>query len=83
MIFKCGLIDIVYSFRKFLAEILQIEIEIKPNIQIIANDFNGFINFCFRNVCNLFFVIFCFSASLNRSAHMAQSNQCQVLLISF
>ena len=34
------------------------EIEIKiQNIQIKANDFNGFTNLCFRNVCN-------FSASI-------------------
>ena len=30
------------------------EIEIKiHNIKIIANNFNGFPNLCFRNVCNI------------------------------
>ena len=61
MIFKCGPIEPIYSFSIFLAELVEIEIEIKIlNVQIIANDFNGFTNLCFRNVCNLFFVFFLF-----------------------
>ena len=42
-----------------LVELVPIEIEIKiHNIQIIATDFNGLTNFCFRNVCNSLFVFF-------------------------
>ena len=43
-----------------LVELVSIEYELKIlNIQIIANDFNGLTNLCFRNVCNFLFVIFC------------------------
>ena len=58
MIFKCGLIELIYSFSIYLAELVYMEIEIKiHNNQIIANDFTGFTNLCFRNVCS-------FSASI-------------------
>ena len=68
MIFKCGPIELIYSFRTILAELVQLEIANKYIIQIIANDFNGFTNLCFRKVCNLMFVIFLsFSSSLVRS----------------
>ena len=68
MIFKCDPIELIYSFRTLLVEIVYIEIELKVHIiQIIANDFNGFNNFCFCNVCYLLFVILSFSATLVRS----------------
>ena len=59
MIFKCGSFEPINSFSIILAEFVSTEIEIKLHIiQIIANDFNGFTNMCFRNVCVLLFVIF-------------------------
>ena len=42
MIFKCGPIDLIYSFRIILGEKLQLEIEMNNLIQIIAIAFNGF-----------------------------------------
>ena len=51
MIFKRGPNELIYSFSKILAELVLIKIEIKMhNIQIIANDFNGFNNLCFRKL---------------------------------
>ena len=68
MIFKCGPIEFIFSFKTILDEIVYTGNEIKVhNIQIMANDFNGFTNLCFGNVCNLLFVILSFSASLVRS----------------
>ena len=59
MVFKCGPIELIYSLSIVLAELELIEIKIEiRNIQIVANDFNGFTNLCFRNVCKILFVIF-------------------------
>ena len=45
MIFKCGPNELTYSFSIILADLEYIKIEIKiHNIQIIANDPNGFSN---------------------------------------
>ena len=55
MVFKCGPIELVYSFSIVLAELVKIEIEIKMlNIQIINKDLNGLNNLCLRNVFNFF-----------------------------
>ena len=56
MVFKCGLGKLSkYLSINPLAEIAEITIELKVhNFQIIANDFNGINNLCFRK----WFVIF-------------------------
>ena len=57
MIFKCGPSEQIYSFC--ITEKVLIETELKlHNVQIIANEINGFNNLCF---CKLFviFEIFC------------------------
>ena len=56
MIFKCGPIELIYSFGIILAELTFIEIEI--NIQSIRITANGFANLCFRIVFNILLVIF-------------------------
>ena len=53
MNFDCGPIEPIYSFNIYLAELVQMNFEIKRhNFEIIANDFNRFTNLCFRKVCN-------------------------------
>ena len=68
MIFKCCPNELICFFSILLAELVlkRIEIKIHSN-QVIANDFNGFSSWCFRNVCNLFVFFLSFSASLVRS----------------